>query len=263
MTIRAALRLMAAIPQMALAYRGAVVFSFFGLLTRIYLYAVLWRALYAAGQTVAGIDHAGAVTYSTLAALQAFSLFGPDGYIRSAVRDGSISYALMRPVGLVAQLFAMGLGGFLYGIVWIATGLFIAKGQGVAIWPSGGAQIGLYALSLFLAHLVQFHFGLLIGLSAFWTIEVFGVATIFRFSSQILSGAIIPLWFFPAWLQDVATALPFAAAAHAPLSIFIGRLNGPQVWHAMALQTIWVGVLCVTAHLVWQLAKRKVVVQGG
>jgi ABC-2 type transport system permease protein len=110
---------------------------------------------------------------------------------------------------------------------------------------------------------VQYHLRLLYGLTAFWTVEVWGIRDAFNFMTLLLAGSIVPLWFFPDWLQRVVTALPFAAIAHAPLSIFIGRLSGVDAWRTIGLQAVWSGVLILAAYGLWRLAERKVIVQGG
>jgi ABC-type uncharacterized transport system permease subunit len=254
---------MLVIPHIDLTYRAALGLWVLEMATQIYLYAVLWRALYDAGQSVAGIDYRGAVTYSTLAALQGHSFFGPDWPMRNAVRDGSISYGLLRPAGYLWQLFAQHAGGFLYSLLWMALGFAIAAAMAVAFWPPSWTQCGLALLSLGVSFLVHYHLRLLLGLSAFWTVEIVGITAVFLFVSRVLSGAVVPLWFFPDWLRDGLALLPFAAVAHAPLSIFIGRLQGTDAWLAVGVQALWAVALVAAGNGLWRLAERKVVVQGG
>lgn len=265
LNLRGLLRLMTVGPQTDLAYRTALVFDLLFVVTQVFLYAALWRSLYSAGVSgpVAGIAYQGAVTYSTLAVLQSFVLTGPEGFIRSGIRDGSISYGLLRPAGYLTQLFAQSLGSFCYQLVWLGIGLATAALLGVAHWPETWQQMGLYATALVLGQLVNYQLRLLLGLTAFWTIELWGIHTVFNFTSRLLGGAVVPLWFFPDWLLTAVAALPFAATAHVPLSIFIGRLAGADAWRAIGLQALWIVLLAVAANLVWRLAERKVVVQGG
>jgi ABC-type uncharacterized transport system permease subunit len=77
-----------------------------------------------------------------------------------------------------------------------------------------------------------------------------------------LSGAVIPLWFMPGWLQAIADFLPFQAATFTPLSIYFGRPSGGLA-AALAVQLLWVLVLLGICAWVWSRAQRRVVVQGG
>ena len=60
---------------------------------------------------------------------------------------------------------------------------------------------------------------LLMNSIAFWTLETFAVQLIVRWASDLLSGQIIPLTFFPGILGRVVFALPFAAIYSTPLLI--------------------------------------------
>ena len=269
---RAVARLVTVPAQADLAYRAAVLIEMVGMVTEIALYAVVWRSLYGetgaggtgwAGGSVAGNDRAGAVTYTTLGTLQYFAYYAPERQVGEALRGGSISYVLLRPVGYLTQLLAHDLGGFLWSLLAIAAGLATAVAFSVAALPASRGQFGLYGLSLLLAFLVQYHIRLLLALTAFWTTEVWGVQAAFHFATRILAGGIAPLWFFPDWFRSAAALLPFAGFAHAPLSIYIGRLTGPDAWAAIGLQVGWACALALAGAGLWRAAVRKLVVQGG
>jgi ABC-2 type transport system permease protein len=256
-------RLMTVVAQIDLTYRAQIPLWIFHMATHIYLFAVVWKALYAAGQTVEGISYTGAVTYTTLGGLHNYVLFQPGWLLRNQVRDGSVLYFFLRPVGLPAQLFAIGTGAFAYGLIWLTAGLVLTVLFRVAYLPTAAATWGLYLLSLLLAYFVNYYIGLMIGLTAFWTTELHGITTIVNFTRHVLSGALVPLWFFPGALARIVPLLPFASAAHTPLSIFIGRLEGPAAWRAIGLQAVWIVVLALLAELIWRRVHRKVVIQGG
>ena len=45
-------------------------------------------------------------------------------------------------------------------------------------------------------------------------------------TAQFLSGAFVPIVFFPGWLETVARALPFAAMVQLPVEVWLGRYDG-------------------------------------
>jgi len=104
---------------------------------------------------------------------------------------------------------------------------------------------------------------MLVGLTAFWTLELTGFNVIVRFLSEFLSGGLVPLWFLPAWARWIAELLPFQSLAHLPLSIYIGKIEGVAIWIALLKQAAWIAVLSALAWLVWKAAERKIVIQGG
>jgi ABC-2 type transport system permease protein len=61
----------------------------------------------------------------------------------------------------------------------------------------------------------------------------------------------------------VAAWAPFQSIIHTPLSVYLGRLDGRELWMALGLQLFWLGVLGVLAHMLWRSSVRALSVQGG
>ena len=98
---------------------------------------------------------------------------------------------------------------------------------------------------------------------AFWTMETFAIQLIVRWCSDLLSGQIIPLLFFPGILQKIVLALPFAAIYSTPLLIYIGRIPPAEYSSALFSQLAWLVVFGVLSVVIWRAAQRRLVVQGG
>jgi ABC-2 type transport system permease protein len=81
-----------------------------------------------------------------------------------------------------------------------------------------------------------------------------------------LSGASIPLAFFPEKARLVLSYLPFRAVYDIPLSILLGK-SGSDTWEGLAqlfaLQIVWMVVLTLAGNLFWNQAVKKVTVNGG
>jgi len=84
-----------------------------------------------------------------------------------------------------------------------------------------------------------------------------------RWASDLLSGQILPLEFFPGLLGTIVQSLPFAAIYSTPLRIYIGELP-PSAWApAMAAQCGWIVLFAGISALAWRFAEKRIVVQGG
>ena len=89
--------------------------------------------------------------------------------------------------------------------------------------PASALALGLFPVSAALGFLVLFGVEFLIGISAFWLVEIRGLYTLVMWGmAAFFSGYFLPLEFFPAWLKVVARALPFPAMVYTP----VGRLRG-------------------------------------
>jgi ABC-2 type transport system permease protein len=250
--------------QTAFAYRVELAIELAGLLLKIFLLRVVWAAVYAGRDAVDGIPLDEVIAFTTLANLQLFLMASQvTGYLYGRIREGLIALDLARPVPFLGQLMAHQVGGTVAIAPFVLLVAPLAFLVGTLQTPASLAAGLLYLISLLLAYLITSLIGILVGLIAFWTTEIWGIQTILHFVSQFFSGALVPLWFFPPLLREVATWLPFQAQAFIPLSIFFGDIEGLALVGVLGLQVGWVGALFAAVVVVWRRAMRRVVVQGG
>ena len=265
MNLRGYLKLAQAPFQTMLAYRAATLFHCLGVLLRVYLMRFFWTAVYGGGGAVEGIALPMMITYATLSNVQGLVASSDvPWWVQHKVRDGSIMIDLIRPYGFLRFLVASSAG---QSLLWhgpMALLVLAASLLFVHLQPPASPAAGLgYTASLILAIGVNFCLSTIIGLTAFWTLELTAFNWMFDFLSLFLSGGLVPLWFLPLWARRVAEWLPFQSLAHLPLSIYIGKIEGATVWTALLKQAAWILVLSALARLIWRAAERKVIVQGG
>jgi ABC-type uncharacterized transport system permease subunit len=258
------LQIVALWPQMALAYRVDFVFRVLGILLKVYLLKVIWTAVYAGRGVVDGIELRELIAFITLAQFQVWVMFPVIAeYLQERVSEGSIALDLARPVPFLGQLLAHQVGGTISYLPFVLLAMPFAFALG-GFAPPASLSAGLvYLLSLALGYLVSVLLGMLIGLSSFWIIQTWGIISIYEYTNQFFTGALVPLWFFPAWLRSVADVLPFQAQTFIPLAIYTGKIAGDQIPSALGIQAAWVVVLFVLVWAVWRQSIRRVVIQGG
>jgi ABC-2 type transport system permease protein len=126
--------------------------------------------------------------------------------------------------------------------------------------PGTPSHAVAFGASIVLAVLVSFGIRFIANICGFWLIEIRGVAYLFYFVMNLLSGLLVPIAFFPRWLQVIAEALPFQAAFMVPVRIALGQTNA---WQGLAIQAIWAVALALLAQIILGRAIRKIEVQGG
>jgi ABC-2 type transport system permease protein len=80
---------------------------------------------------------------------------------------------------------------------------------------------------------------------------------------ELLTGALVPLSFFPDSLRRVTELLPFQAIGYVPVTIYMGQRTGAELWEALALQAFWGVALYGVGALLWATGVRRTSVQGG
>jgi len=247
-------------------YRVNVVVGLLGLVLGLYVLHLVWTELYRANAAIApaGITLPAMLTYMVIGQL-ALLVVQVDStpLIREKVREGIIAYDLLRPVRFPLYLLADNLGSAAFRLlIALPAAVLAALLLDVQLPPDGEHVLG-FGLSLGLGFVIAFLLDFLANLTAFWTLETFGLQYMLRFAGFVLSGVFVPLWFFPDVWRRLVTALPFASIYGTPLSIFVGRLGGIELWSAVLIQVAWTLLLAAAAGWAWSAAERRVVVQGG
>lgn len=250
-------------------YRVDVLTSLLGVAARLYLLFALWSALYRTqGPEAApeGFTLPLIVTYSAVSLLFGLVVNAAAesaDQVEDRIREGAIATDLSRPVRYPLTLMADALGTMGFGLVQIVPALVVLAPLIHLVTPPSAPAAGLFLVSALLGIGVNFALTLLLNLTAFWILETYGIQMILRWVSIALSGAFVPVWFFPGAFQALALALPFQAIYSTPLSIYVGKLQATQALAFIALQAFWVLALGAGCAVMWQRGVRKVVVQGG
>jgi ABC-2 type transport system permease protein len=250
-------------PLVQLTYRAQAIIAVLDVVSRIFLFTVLWSAVYGRGQVSGGLDVRQAITYSALASLLASGRRDPADMFADRIREGTIVYLFLRPLAPLLYFWGVHLGGIGYRAVLLTIGGVVGLAAGIVAPPASAAVLAAFVVSVFLAELIYGCFFLFLELVAFWTTNIWGIRALYSFALQLLSGALVPIWFFPDWAIGPLAWSPFAAATSTPVSVYVGRIPAADVVGAVALQAAWLVVLIGLAGLLWRRARDHVVVQGG
>jgi ABC-2 type transport system permease protein len=100
-------------------------------------------------------------------------------------------------------------------------------------------------------------------ISLFYTLSAYGVRALVGSLADFLSGAVIPLPFFPKRVLTVVELLPFAAMQNMPLRIYSGSVAGADAYRGIALQAFWLVALAAVGRVAIGRAIKRVVSHGG
>jgi ABC-2 type transport system permease protein len=225
----------------------------------------LWRAVYAGGESVGGMTWEDMQGYLLVSLFASAVISGSSEFrVSRSIWTGNIAVELIRPVDYQKANFAITLGnGFAEGVLTAGIGLIFALFIGFTAPPADPLTWLFFAAALAFSFTTKFLVVYIFGLVTFWTVGGWGIHWFRRGLTDFFSGALIPLSFFPGWLQSLANALPFRAIVSTPALIFIERMTAGQILAAFALEAAWIVGLWFLARLVWHFAMRKLTIQGG
>lgn len=247
-----------------LIYRGDLFVGIVGMIIQVVLTITVWRVVYGDRDQVAGITENSAVAYAVIAAsFQAIVMPWQFSSLPQRIMLGQIGVDLTRPLGLIGQSLAQSVGTLVgrvpIGIAGVLVGLVVGALQP----PSSLINTAGWLVSTTLGMMNVLMINLAVSMTAFWTLEIGGPLMVYRFGSAFLSGALIPIWFMPDWLQAISAWLPFQAQMFAPLTIWFGTTTGWHIVRMLAIQLAWVLILGLLLKLIFARAIRQVVVLGG
>ncbi len=245
-----------------MANRTRFLVGIFAYLIYISVYYSIYRAVYGGGEMIGGLRLPEALTYIAVAwLLRSLYTNSLDRELTEEVRQGDIALSLLRPVDLpLAKLMgAAGEVGFRALFFTLPTTLVVLLVYPVLSPASIWAGLG-FLVSALLAFAIYALLNLLVGLTAIFTEHTIGVQRAKNALLDLLGGVLLPLSFYPDWAQQLLTWLPFQAVVYAPVSVYLGKLDLPQV---MAMQVLWVIALYLISRWVWRRAAFRLTVQGG
>jgi ABC-2 type transport system permease protein len=251
--------------QRQLAYRQA---NLAGLLTNLFfgaLRAAVLVALYNTRPEIGGYTLTAAVTYTglTQALIRVVQIFGWFDIMRT-IKTGDIVSDLAKPFDYYGFWLAQDFGASLIHL--IVRGMPIVAVYALLtpmVWPADLGAALAFMLSLTLAMLVSFAWRFCLNITALWTTDAIGIGRMGFTISMFLSGFLVPVAFFPPWLQTLARWTPFPSTLEIPVQVWLGIVTGPALAGAFVQQLFWVIALTLVARVMLAAGTRKLVIQGG
>lgn len=190
-----------------------------------------------------------------------------DKEIINMIRSGNIAYELARPQDLYFMWFSK-----LYGeklakvslrfLPVILISLILPKPFNLVLSSSLATTI-IFIISLLFSSILVTSIILLYHVICLFTLDEKGVVNIFMVISDILSGLVIPIPFFPKYLQTIANYLPFRYVSDFPFRLYVGNISITDGITGIIIQMFWIIVILIIGKLLTDKALKKAVIQGG
>ncbi|MFN7250457.1 MAG: ABC transporter permease [Anaerobacillus sp.] len=236
----------------------------FATVVQLLILYYFWNAVYENRTTIADMPLEMMLTYMVIAMLMSEYVSGVGNQLAEDIREGNIAIELMRPYHLLNKLVAMDIGFKLSSSLRSALPMFMIAIFFIGIYiPTSIEGWLLFSISAVLGVLLGAQIDLIIGVVAFWTINIWGLRVFKEAIIRFFSGALIPISLFPMWFQTLSQYLPFQSMVFVPVSIYTGALSGSAAYMAIAIQFGWLVAIFTFVRVIWALAVRKVTIFGG
>lgn len=235
----------------------------------LYLIVVyfLWKAIYASAGTdvVNGMTFSDTLVYLVLAtALFNFMEMYIVWDMGRDIQSGKIALDLLKPIEYRGFMFWMRSGTFVtqFFFTFLPTFIVVAAVTRGAI--PFGVNLLLFAGSVVFAVSINYSIDFLVGTICLYTESIWGINIMKQVIVTLLSGATIPIAFFPEPLKSIVYYLPFQSIYNAPLSILLDGNPQPQtILTTLGTQLFWCVAMLLLSKLFWKVSLRQITVNGG
>jgi ABC-2 type transport system permease protein len=167
------------------------------------------------------------------------------------IRLGRISSYLIYPFSLGAFHTAQFLAKQFIQILIVGITIIIVYCAISDLLPPLTIKVMFYGFTLCCAvSLFWFTVQYFIGLLSFWMEESWTLRVILHIVTQFLSGAIIPLSFYPEWLKSSLAYTPFPSISFIPIRVFLGIEK--NILEPLILLLGWSFFMAIIAYAVWR-----------
>lgn len=247
----------------ALQFRLSMLIMVVGNLLYLIVVYFLWKSIYASAGTdiVNGMTFTDTLIYLVLAtALFNFMEMYTVWEIGRNIQSGKIVLDLLKPMDFRRYLFWSFSGTFVTQFFFTFLPTFIV----VCMVTKGAIPLGInllyFAVSVIMAVMINYSVDFIVGTICLYTESIWGINIMKQVVVLLLSGATVPIAFFPEPLKTVVYYLPFQSIYNAPLTLL---LNSENVFKTLGIQLFWCVFMTVISKLFWQVSLRQITVNGG
>ncbi len=250
---------------MQVQYRASLVIWLIGDILEPVIYLVVWSVVARSqGGAVGGFSVSGfAAYYIALMLINHITYTWIMYEYEYRVRQGSLSFALLRPVHPIHSDIADNLSSKLItmpGLLLVAVILALLFRP---TWQPLAWSLVLAAPALVLAFIIRFMVEWGLALAAFWTTRVSAFNQAYFVGLLFLSGQMAPISLLPPWVQTLTAVLPFRWMVSFPVELILGRLSAREAALGLGVQAVWAVAAVLLARWLWRVGVRQYSAVGG
>ncbi len=172
---------------------------------------------------------------------------------REDIREGKLTQYLIRPISYYWVKFFEEIPFRIlqgsYGIVILS--LFVLLfGKFFTSVTDPIMILFSFVIAVF-AYFIRFTYKMIIGILAFWVLDIGGFFQFQEMLSSIFAGALIPLYMYPQFLVNIAQVFPFAYMLYFPVISFQGLLSFDELMRVIGMQVLWLSILITLYIFLW------------
>jgi ABC-2 type transport system permease protein len=253
-----------------MVYRGdfalGTLMRFLPVVTQIFLWHAVFRAR--DEKILAGYSYGDFVAYYllTMVARAFSSMPGLASGMSRTILTGDIKKYLTQPVDMIGFLLlnriAHKLAYYVVALGPFALVFFLCRGYFEHV-PTDAATWTAFAASLVMGFLLGYFMESCMGLVGFWLGEISSLLFVYMLFTFFLSGHMFPLDMLPSGWRTFVMATPLMYLAYFPAALFLGKIQGAELWQYLAVEASWLLFFIVLSRVLFVRGLKRYSGYGG
>ncbi len=176
------------------------------------------------------------------------------GSLGKAIRFGTISNYLLKPVNILPTFYSTALGSdginVFFSICTIFLGLYIQP-------PQSLLSVGLFVYFFINAIFIAYAYNILEATMFFYVPDANGIRGSMQHIIGLLSGLLVPIYFFPHPLDQFIKLTPFPGMIFGPINALKTNAINSTVMTDMSVVLFWSITLNILALLFWRRSLKR------
>lgn len=243
-----------------LVWGWEAVLSSFMLMLYAVIAIIVWIAIYSftGVKSINGVDLTSTIIYfAIISALMPFlSWSNIVDRLSADIRDGSIGSSLIRPMPYYFKIFfedmSSGVFNLIISIAVITLVIYLGR-----LTP--GAYVGaMFVFYFIIGFLIAELLGFIVGSLAIYLTDIYGIMVSINWMVTIIGGGMIPLVFFPAFIEKALLLTPFPFLAFVPAATLSGVISIGEAFSLAVIGLAWLAALAAIAYVMWMKLKTRI-----
>jgi ABC-2 type transport system permease protein len=256
--------LMKASIQQTTAYRSNFIMS---ILVTVLLFVssfFLWKSVFVGKETVSIYSWESMKGYLLVAFIcNTLLSWYSESSISRKILDGSVAMDLIKPYNFYFARLSETVGSSVFeALVIVITSAILIMTLQIPV-PKDIITWLYFILSIILALIIKFGIVYLFSMLVFITSSYMGIQWARAAITNLFSGGLVPLVFFPDWCREIFSYMPFRYIVSFPASIFLNQASVSQMNNEFLKEVLWILLLFVLGKGLFTVSIRKITIYGG
>lgn len=246
--------------QRGLTYRFTVFSYRVGEILENLVLILMWLSIFKGQTLIQGYTINEMITYVIIGSLISLLVRNwLSEVVSSDIKEGRLSMQILKPMSYAKYVFSREIGRVgLPFIMSVASQLiFLSFFLNKLIFNSSLMYLGVIVIMIILAFITELLLSYLVGLIAFWTVEVDGINHTFYRVKRFFSGGYFPLSLLPVVYVKISYLLPFAYSFFVPTQLYLKKIDLLAGIKGLGVQIIWIVILYIIIKIVWNRGLKK------